>query len=418
MSKFYRISGKVLFPEGLSAGEGREANVTDLARDGMGRFLLRGTSIAGTIRSALMDWGVPEESISFWFGDKKEIKNDIKASQIMVSDMLLETKNQSAEIRTHNKIDRNTGTVSDAALFDVELLPPGTKGQLLIYIMPRDNQPADNILQALQNAFANSLLVGGSKNRGVGRMDASAIECLAFDCDTLEGYSLWQDVRYADRAGLSIDMSGCEKIAFESKESIYSETFDVDLKIPEGEDIAIGYGKDVEGNLCAQQYVYDANGSKYWRIPGSTMRGVIRAWMTRLAILDGMGSENAEKFIQGLFGSLEQCGRIHFTDAFCHAEDGIYEQRRSHVAIDRFSGGVVPKALFSNKVLVGPGLFKMKITIKTPKAKELEWLKKSLLALHLGVISVGSSKASGLLEIDNWDTLKTDLENAISSVAC
>lgn len=445
MSLFYRISGIVNFPEGLAAGEGRESNVTAVAQDGMGRYVLRGTSIAGTIRSALPEWGVPETSVAFWFGDRKEEKNDFKASQIMVSDMVLDTGKQSAENRMHNMLNRHTGTVLDGALPEVQMLPPGTTGRLLVYVMPRDGQPAENILQSLKNVFANTMLVGGSKNRGIGRMDACQLECHSFDTSSAEGFALWQDVRYADRQGTGVDLSSCQRVEFASSETLYSLSLDVDLKIPQGEDIAVGYGKDVEGNLCAQQYVYDAKGVKLWRIPGSTFRGVFRSWMTRLAVLDGenvlyqdknpkahlVGSagltgeeyaaalKNPDKLgdpILDLFGSLYRCGRIHFSDAFCESSEEVYEQVRSHVAIDRFSGGSNPSALFHNKVLVGPGVFKLKISILKPNAKELEWLKKTLFALHLGIISVGSSKASGLLEINNWDCLKSDLENAIKTV--
>ena len=55
----------------------------------------------------------------------------------------------------------------------------------------------------------------------------------------------------------------------------------------------------------------------------------------------------------------------------------------------------------------------MKISLLPHSAQELVWLKKTLLAIHLGVISVGSSKASGLLEIANWDNLKLQMENDI-----
>lgn len=412
MNCFYRISGTVTFPEGLAAGEGREANFTDVARDGMGRFLLRGTSITGTIRSALAEWGVPEKTISFWFGNAKDGKNDFKASQIMVSDMVLEVGKQNAEVRTHNAIDRKTGVTLNNALFDVELLPPGTSGRLLIYIMPRDNQPAEPILQALKNVFANSMLVGGNKNRGIGRMDASKVECFCFDCSTVEGYSLWQDVRYADRLGKEINLSPYQKIKLDGEDSLCVTSFDVDFKIPDGEDLAVGYGKDMEGNLCAQQFVYDVDGKRHWRIPGSTFRGVIRAWMTRLAVLDGV-----EEQILDLFGTMERCGRIHFSDAFCLADADVYEQRRTHVSVDLFSGGANAGALFNNKVLVGPGVFKMKISVRAPKIKELEWLKRTLLAIHLGVVSIGNSKASGLLEISNWNVLKSkfeSLENAVN----
>lgn len=413
MGKYYRISGVVKFPEGLAAGESRGANAIEIARDGEGLPVLRGTSIAGALRSALREAGVPEKSISFWFGDKLEGKNDFKASQIVVADVVLDAGKQTPETRMHNQVNRKTGSVADTALFGVEMLPPQTSGRLLIYVIPRDEQPAENILRALEGAFATTLLLGGNRNRGIGRMDASDVKCYEFDCSTVEGFAKWQDIRYADRSGLEPDLSGCAPVSFDAESTQFVKNYKVMFKIPRGEDISVGYGKNLDGDTCAPQYVYDASGAKKWRIPGSTFRGVIRSWMIRLAVKDGAGEEP----ILDLFGTLEKRGRIHFADAYCLADPKKNgEQRRDHVAIDRFSGGSVQGAKFSSKVLVGNCAFEMDVSVVAPKANELEWLKKTLLAIHLGVISIGSSKASGLLEIENWNELKNKIEADIAEL--
>ena len=413
MGKYYRISGVVKFPEGLAAGESRGANAIEIARDGEGLPVLRGTSIAGALRSSLREAGVPEKSISFWFGDKLEGKNDFKASQIVVADVILDAGKQTPETRMHNQVNRKTGSVADTALFGVEMLPPQTSGRLLIYVIPRDEQPAENILRALEGVFATTLLLGGNRNRGIGRMDASDVKCYEFDCSTVEGFAKWQDIRYADRSGLKPDLSGCAPVSFGAESTQFVKNYKVMFKIPRGEDISVGYGKNLDGDTCAPQYVYDASGAKKWRIPGSTFRGVIRSWMIRLAVKDGAGEEP----ILDLFGTLEKRGRIHFADAYCLADPKKNgEQRRDHVAIDRFSGGSVQGAKFSSKVLVGNCAFEMDVSVVAPKANELEWLKITLLAIHLGVISIGSSKASGLLEIENWNELKNKIEADIAEL--
>jgi CRISPR/Cas system CSM-associated protein Csm3 (group 7 of RAMP superfamily) len=413
MGKYYRISGVVNFPEGLAAGESRGANAIEIARNGEGLPVLRGTSIAGALRNGLREAGVPDKSICFWFGDKLEGKNDFKASQIVVADVVLNAGEQTPETRMHNQVDRKTGSVADTALFGVEMLPPQTKGQLLIYVIPRDEQPAENILRALEGVFATTLLLGGNRNRGIGRMDASDVKCYAFDCSTVDGFAKWQDVRYADRSGLDADLSGCAPVSFGAESTQFVKNYKVIFKIPRGEDISVGYGKNLDGDTCAPQYVYEANGTKKWRIPGSSFRGVIRSWMTRLAVKDGAGEEP----ILDLFGTLKKRGRIHFTDAYCLSNPKENcEQSRAHVAVDRFSGGTVQGALFFSKVLVGNCAFEMNVSVVAPNAKELEWLKKTLLAIHLGIISIGSSKASGLLEIENWDELKNKIESDIAEL--
>ena len=295
MNKYYRIFGKVVFPEGLAAGEGRASNVIDIARNGEGKPVLRGTSIAGALRSSLAEWGVPQKSISYWFGEKLEGKNDFNASQILVADVVLDSGSQQPESRTFNMLNRHTGAVLDNALFSIESLPPKTSGNLLIYVIPRDAQPAENILRAIENVFDSSLILGGNRNRGIGRMDASGVKCIALDCSTVDGFSKWQDIRYADRAGTPIDLTGCEELAFGDPSVLFVKNYEVEFKIPRGEDISIGFGKNLDGDLSAQQYAYSANGNKLWRIPGSTFRGAFRSWMTHLAVLENKNELYQEK---------------------------------------------------------------------------------------------------------------------------
>jgi hypothetical protein len=84
-----------------------------------------------------------------------------------------------------------------------------------------------------------------------------------------------------------------------------------------------------------------------------------------------------------------------------------------HVAVDRFSGGANEGALFGNKVLVGGLKFNMQVSIEKPSADEKHWLLQTFKALNLGVISIGSSKASGLLEVVNMN----EIENALMKEA-
>lgn len=104
--------------------------------------------------------------------------------------------------------------------------------------------------------------------------------------------------------------------------------------------------------------------------------------------------------ILDLFGSLYKRGRIHFADAFSiKPVDAKNTQLRTHVAIDRFSGGANEGMLFDNTVLIGDVQFNLRIAIDAPELDEIAWLEKTLKALHLGVLSIGSSKGSGRLKV-------------------
>ncbi len=105
------------------------------------------------------------------------------------------------------------------------------------------------------------------------------------------------------------------------------------------------------------------------------------------------------------FGDLDHPGRLKLSDglAFCSTGKEGEAQMRVHVAVDRVTGGAGKGLLFKNKVLTNTTstkpTFQFVLQISNPNEDELRWLVKSLLALHLGILRIGSSKSSGRLEL-------------------
>jgi CRISPR/Cas system CSM-associated protein Csm3 (group 7 of RAMP superfamily) len=430
----YRISGTVNFPEGVMPGEGGDSNILTVARNGQDKPVLRGTSLAGALRAAF-----PKNKAEYWFGKELKSKEDKSDdSRIIVADMILNIGSSTITNRTHNQINRHTGAIIEKGLFSIESLPPDTTGKLLLYINSRsgekdgENSEAE-LIEKISTIFGSGLTIGGNRNRGIGRLECTDTLVLnRFDISTIEGYAAWMNARYADRTGTPI--AAGEKLPLKSGNEQF--VLDVTLGIPRGEDFVIGYGKTM-GHLAEPQKVKKTDGKEYWRIPGSSIRGVFREWMTRLAVVDGKKKvrDDAGKFfndreitgdligwgfvkdkneraeiqnnpdllddpIMSLFGSMYRRGRIHIPDAFSNRPVETKDtQLRAHVAIDRFSGGANEGMLFDNTVLIGDVQFILRISIDSPLDDELKWLEKTLKALHLGILSIGSSKGSGRLEI-------------------
>jgi CRISPR/Cas system CSM-associated protein Csm3 (group 7 of RAMP superfamily) len=101
-----------------------------------------------------------------------------------------------------------------------------------------------------------------------------------------------------------------------------------------------------------------------------------------------------------LFGSLYARGRLHIADAFADLDSGD-AQRRTHVTIDRVTGGTNEGFLFDNDVLTSNGrlVFRTSLTVERPTVEEAAWLAASLRAIDLGILRVGSSKAGGRLAL-------------------
>lgn len=454
---YYRIYGKAVFPQGIAPGEEKGfSNIISAARNGENQPLLRGTSIAGALRAAFT--ALDRDAADVWFGCGLGENGDSTRSQdsrVYVADMPLCTSVSdgvagASEIRTHNLNNRHTGSVVKGGLFSLEAYPPNTSGDFLLYVEGSGNVSDDEkFADLLGQVLGGTLYLGGNRNRGIGYLELQNLSMGKFDTSTGEGMAQWMNVRYEDRLGKFENFKG---ESFDVKPSADALVLNLELQIPRGEDFVIGYGTSMDNLQSEPQFAIKADGRKHWRIPGSAFRGIFRGWMNRLAARDGLTvSDSADRFakeknvtgemigtgfvakdqwadykcgglekkiddpIVDLFGSMFRRGRIHFGDAYSEkpANDSRETQLRMHVAIDRFSGGANEGGLFGNKVLVGDIKFNMQVSIENPSADEKKWLLQTIKALDLGVISVGSSKGSGLLQVNNMAEVEKTLNGGV-----
>jgi len=438
MNKVYKITAKVEFPEGVAPGAGSSSNRQVIAKNGRGEFVLRGSAFAGVLRTAYAaEVGVEsgDEDVVQWFGAGFDGDFD-NSSIVQVADAVIGCK--SLNERTHNMTNRHTGAVAKGALFSLEAIPPMADAHLSITLKPGGYEAEQymEFVSDLVELLGNDLFVGGSSNRGIGRMKvAGDVYLRTFDLDTVEGIADFMDAEYRERKS-GAELTGVSQEVPENKNRL---EIDLELGIPRGEDLLVGDGQEADYALKPQSVTF-VDGINRWRIPGSSLRGIFRGWMTRLAVRDGaeirdsveqwydlyddasagykpdlagwgfIEKKNREKYqkkpdllndpILDLFGSMYKKGRIHIADSFSQPADRTDVQERMHVAVDRFAGGANEGALFNNLVLAGKNLkFSSKIFITRPTENELKWLIKTLRALHFGILHVGSSKSSGRLEI-------------------
>ena len=448
MSKVYKITANVTFPEGVAPGAGSSSNKQIVATNGKDETVLRGTALSGVLRTAYAQYKgykSTDDEVNQWFGTGLEGHRE-GDSHIQVTDAIIACK--AVNERTHNMVNRHTGAVAKGALFTLESLPPMSKALLSFTLKDGagEEEQYETFKKDLATILSSNLLVGGSSNRGIGRMVLNGeVLCQSFDLSNSDGVADFMDAEYKERT------SGVQLVGDPIEKGEISEktTITIELGIPRGEDILVGDGQERDYSLQPQRVMID--GQEHWRIPGASLRGIFRGWMTRLAARDGeevrdSNSRWEEQFDDGnqeykahlsgwgfeeddretyqnnpsllndpildLFGSMYKKGRIHIADSFAKKESEA--QERMHVAVDRFSGGANEGALFNNQVLTGSKLrFPVTISIDSPKEKEMQRLEKTLIALHLGILRVGSSKSGGRLEIKkisatNFDTSKIE----------
>ena len=456
-----RVEIPICFPSGVHIGAGKESgNLLVQARDGKGQFVLPGSALAGAVRHALEAACDEREGfIADWFGSDRKYSDELVSSRVKFSDSRLcvgESTSEGIRIRTHNAIDRHRGAPIDGGLFAMESLPAGTTTTLSITVAST-KQEADvgrDILQKIAGLFDQGITLGGGAARGIGRAVLSG-EAMwkAWSLTELDQHANWLDERFRSKQTAQ-PLAGEALSPIRTNQKQLSIT--MDLTVPRGQDFVVADGQGVDCGMEPQQ-IRMADKTDAWLLPGSTIRGLFRAYVTRLAARAGkpvadsfsrwqMRNEDPRNVkeltgedltfgfaatkertdiaddpkqiecpVMKLFGSAYAKGRIHIADAVSKQHSIHDVQERAHVAIDRFSGGASDGFLFDNQTLT-VGTFTVELTIQDPTGEEVEWVAGCIRALDMGLIRVGSSKGAGRLALQQSPTANGPYAEIITAV--
>jgi len=421
----FAFSVPVVFPEGFSVGSSGKDNFIGIERDGNGNPVLRGTSIAGVLRSLAEQ---EFEDITPFFGAALDRGMDRLESPTVFFDAVFQDK---TDVSMHNLVNRHLGAVavSEKGLFSMERVAPGAKCRIQFYFqcekidLDYGKEYVDFLIKKLQSG----LFFGGNQARGIGRaiVDGAEFAVQQFDTDNKQDLAAFLDLLYSDTPW---NLKDCVRVTETESDSMKIQ---ITFGIPRGQDLLCAEGTD---SVPVTTSCWD--GVERWKIPGSTLRGIFKAWISRLAARDGaVLADSVQQHLEvsgktmvdiqnkaaaendpvlDIFGSLKKKGRLHISDAYSNLPfDPAKNQFRVHVAIDSFSGGTNPGRLFRNYVLTDPSgelEFKTILTLHSPKEKECEWLEKTLQAIQIGLLRFGSSKASGRLTIKAVDVLNLPAE--------
>jgi CRISPR/Cas system CSM-associated protein Csm3 (group 7 of RAMP superfamily) len=428
--RVYCLTFTLQFKNGLAAGDGSFGNEMLFARNGKEELVLRGTSIAGVLRHSYeKQYG--EENTALFFGTSAEKKHNndtekiLTKSPLLISDIVLDVHKNTEYRRTHHLRNRHTGSVLDNGLYSIEVAPPNTTAHVTLWFNETEQlKECGNVfLKNLAGLIRNGLIFGGNSNRGVGLATANEFVYKKYSLSEKEQYAEYLNDFYTWRKNGTNSVANCEKLIPQNVSDTNNLTVEFTLQIPRGQDLLIA-----EGNEMSSHKIKAADGNEYYLLPGSTLHGLFRSWITRLAAREGKSvSDSVENYekkqrnikgseigwmfneklnvseidkkypVESLFGSLHKSGRIHFTDALCPVDEALL-QHRKHVALDAISGGAIEHLLFDNDVLI-KGSFNVTMIVRDVKIYEAEWLAKTLKALHIGLLRVGSSKAAGRLEL-------------------
>jgi CRISPR/Cas system CSM-associated protein Csm3 (group 7 of RAMP superfamily) len=173
-----------------------------------------------------------------------------------------------------------------------------------------------------------------------------------------------------------------------------------------------------EKNNTIECLSYQKNGTTVYYIPGSSLKGVLRAHTEKIfwhlfseRVSEKMPKEEFKKveeksrfyreldYISQLFGHPKFRGRFTVDDAYFVNLSSSDIDKRTNIAIDRFRGGSKNGALFTVESIVS-GEAKTHVRLKNPEIWQISWLCFLLRDWKEGRITVGAKSAVGFGRLD------------------
>jgi CRISPR/Cas system CSM-associated protein Csm3 (group 7 of RAMP superfamily) len=346
-----------------------------VARDGLGRVMIPGTSLAGALRAWLGTVAGPgggplfgSAALGKVFGDLGPEGQGGQLCRIGVDDAVA-VGDVVPQIRDGVGIDRGTGTAAAGVLYQHEVVPPGTRFAMRVTasLGPDDPERAGVALRLIIAALAGGgVELGAARTRGLGRVQLTGARHAEVDLTDRDQTLAWLCGRPAmvaetgeaaaapvpvSRLGIEISWSPVTPVMVQA--STVNEP-DPDASRDHPVDTVplrtSGAGHDGPARLL---------------LPGSSVKGVLRSHAERImrtllgvadlprTWLDQVNDARLDP-VGALFGvaadhSGEQGGsgrRGALSVQDCHG-DLAAERVVTHVAVDRWTGGAAENLLFS-----------------------------------------------------------------------
>lgn len=414
---------ELLSPAHLGNGEAEGLADMSLLRDALDdRPLLTGTSIAGALRSYLQSYVhghfTPEDknqrnsAIALLFGGVKG-DEDGDQSPLIVDDSL--SAPVVVEVRDGVKIDPKQRVALDKGKYDIELLPAGTIFPLrLELLLPNDKVRAEKLCSALVCALEGfekgQIAIGAHRTRGFGRCQVKGWQAIEYDLQTPDGLIAWLTTDYVMESERRTNELQCaaDLLKVKQLDTDQRHTFRIKATFALESPILIRAEQPLVDGDEQPDFVHLRDNLGRTIISGTSLAGALRARAAR--ILNTIGHQGAVQILDTLFGRDMHAGRGTPTASRLRVNESIIEAGQAlvqnRVSIDRFTGGALETALFSEAPQIG-GDVTLRIEIRNPEDAEkglLLLLLKDLWTSDLplgGTSSIGRGRLRG-----QWATIE------------
>lgn len=379
-----------------------------------GRPLLPGTSLAGALRGYALDrlvgYGAENhvKRITGLFGGYQG-DDDGAQSPLIVFDAL--ANEATIEIRDGVMLDPERGTAVDKKKFDFELLPAGTIFPVRFDLMVGLGAPESELLSflalCLDGLSKGELSLGMRRSRGLGQLACEGWRARRFDLTSPHGWLEWASADHDSPIATGPDGYSSAREALQEIHVELAEESTADSR----ERIVINLELELDGELLIRSSSTEPSAPDVGHlqsggrpvVSGTSLTGALRAHALRIVqLVHELQREEAEaRWVEVLFGprlegdrdpNFRPWGsRLRVAERFVNGGD----PRRAHrIAIDRFTQGVVPGALFDEEAQAG-GNLALRFEIRSPQPGEAGLLLLLLRDLATGRLPVGGASSVG-----------------------
>lgn len=373
-------------------------NQNEIMVDQRGRPLIPGTSLAGVCR-AYMESSSYGELVSQLFGDGASYEPH---KGLIFSDGVSREK-QVYDIRTGVSISSETKTGEEGQLFERIFIPAETEFHAKLILKASKNE-SDKLLEAVDHMLHalhhGRIRIGAHQTIGGGRVEIQSCHFVHYDCSKEEDLAAYvQQSKQAEPYELPDDIQA---------ESMISFTLQGKTETP----LLIGTPSlHIEGEADLTFMKTRINGKEKPVIPGSSLKGVLRHRVERIANILSLPDKNL--YMEQLFGHDKQsdvvkAGSVYFDDIVLEKPCSKIYYRTS---INPLTGSVRSGALLNEEAVTGEFTLTLHFRYKQDDIKtnvSAALLLFALRDLALQELSIGSrsSIGYGFLDIEHIEIEK------------
>lgn len=329
------IKGELLLESPLLIGSGEKGVETDIhvLKNRAGAPFIPGTSLAGALRAAMS-----EDAAAELFGQSNP--KNARQSLVAIDDIVL--KGATLTVRDGVSLENYTKTTVKGQKYNYEAVERGARGELYIEATVRrvhgDATEVENKLwQHVAQRLALGLHVGALTTKGFGRVRLVNGKFSSYDfrdfaavSNYLEGYEA------AGTRAVELDPQAVQELSKDALIVVADFALESALLVRDYADTA------EDDKITARQ---KKSGNDYL-IPGTSIKGALRH--RAVEIVDMLGKKRSiVDELMGQSASVATKQKSRLTVEECYISAGVRSAQQSRNRIDRFTGGTIDGALFT-----------------------------------------------------------------------